>query len=141
MNSTAFADKKSKSEAESKKYSLESIKDTGAGSASEKSSNKRSLLIMTAISAMVVLIAVILISLFIRNNPELVHENDQTAQITENEGYVNPDSIQQLEHDNSNITLKSAPNSMPYIVCGGIFMGVIVVSYIYVKVEEHKEDN
>lgn len=138
MNTT-FAEKSRNGETQDKKYNLDNI--NSADQRKEEGNDKRSLLVMTAISAMVVLIAVVMIFLFIRNNPELVHANDQTTQVSENKGYVNPDSIQQLEEDTFNITLQPAPNSTPFVICGGVFMAVIAASYVYVKISEHKEDN
>ncbi len=107
----------------------------------KKSDSKHSLLIMTAISLLVMIVAVSLIYYFIKTDPTLVHNNDQTSQVSENDSYVNPNSIQKLEHDDSHFTMKPAENSQIFIVCGAAFMVVMVGAFIFVKVAEHKEDN
>lgn len=107
----------------------------------KKSDSKHSLLIMTAISLLVMIVAVSLIYYFIKTDPTLVHNNDQTSQVSENDSYVNPNSIQNLEHDDSHFTMKPAENSQIFIVCGAAFMVVMVGAFIFVKVAEHKEDN
>lgn len=107
----------------------------------KKSDSKHSLFIMTAISLLVMIVAVSLIYYFIKTDPTLVHNNDQTSQVSENDSYVNPNSIQKLEHDDSHFTMKPAENSQIFIVCGAAFMVVMVGAFIFVKVAEHKEDN
>lgn len=99
-----------------------------------------SLLIMTLISLIVMFTAVGMIYYYTKFDPEIVHKNDQTTEVSENKAYVNPESIQQLENDTSNITMKPVENSTPFIICGGVFMLVMAGAFIYVKVAESKED-
>ena len=106
-----------------------------------KADGKRNLLLMTLLSLLIMFSAVGLIYYFIQSDPELVHKNDQTTAVSESEGFVNPDSIQKLEHDTKNITLKPVENSTAFIICGGVFMVVMVGAFVFVKVAEHKEDN
>ena len=56
----------------------------------KKNSNSRSLLIMTSLSLLVMIVAVALIYYNIKSDPDLVHNNDQTSQVQENDGFVNP---------------------------------------------------
>ena len=107
----------------------------------KKSDDKRSLIIMTLISLLVMSIAVSSIYFVIKSNPELVHQNDQTTQVAENDGFVNPNSIQQLEHDTSNITLKPAESSNVFIVTSVVLMAVMAGSFLFIKVKERKEDD
>ena len=90
---------------------------------------------------MIMVLAVSLIYVYIRNNPELTHTNDQTSQVTTNDGFVNPDSLQKLEHDTMNITMKPVENSTVFIVCGVVMMVVMAGSFIFVKIKEYREDN
>ena len=106
-----------------------------------KSSNSRSLLIMTAISLLVMFVAVALIYYNIKSDPDLVHNNDQTSQVQENDGFVNPNSIQQLENDTSKISMKAAENSTVFIGCGVGLMVIIFGAFVYVKISESKEEN
>ncbi|MBQ9902373.1 MAG: hypothetical protein IJM51_08330 [Clostridia bacterium] len=107
----------------------------------KKSGNKNSLLIMTAVSLAIMFIAVGLIYYFIKSDPSIIHENDQTTKVVDDNSYVNPDSIQKLEHDDSNFSMKPAENSDVFIICGSVFMVVIAGAFIYVKVAESKEDD
>ena len=106
-----------------------------------KSSNSRSLLIMTAISLLVMFVAVALIYYNIKTDPTLVHRNDQTTQVEANNGFVNPSSIQQLENDASKISMKPAENSTIFIGCGVGLMVIIFGAFVYVKISESKEEN
>ena len=106
-----------------------------------KSSDKRSMLVMTCISLLVLIVAVSMIYFVIRSNPDLVHANDQAAQVSENTGFVNPDSVQQLEHDTKNITMKPVENSKVVIGCGIGMMAAMAGSFIFIKVKEYREDN
>ena len=96
---------------------------------------------MTAVSLLIMFTAVGLIYYFIKTDPDIIHANDQTSEVSENPGYVNPNSIQKLEHDDSNISVKPAENSDVFIICGAAFMVVIVGAFIYAKVAESKEDD
>ena len=106
----------------------------------KKKGDMNSLIIMTAISLLIMFLAVGMIYYFIKNDPELVHRNDQTVQVQENEGFVNPDSIQKLENDDTNITVKPVENSTAFIICGVSFMVVMAGAFIFVKVAESKDD-
>ena len=107
----------------------------------KKTSNSRSLLIMTSISLLVMIVAVALIYYNIKSDPDLVHNNDQTSQVQENDGFVNPNSIQQLENDASKISMKPAENSTIFIGCGVGLMVIIFGAFVYVKISESKEEN
>ena len=107
----------------------------------KKTSNSRSLLIMTSISLLVMIVAVALIYYNIKSDPDLVHNNDQTSQVQENDGFVNPNSIQQLENDTSKISMKAAENSTVFIGCGVGLMVIICGAFVYVKISESKDDN
>lgn len=107
----------------------------------KKTSNSRSLLIMTSISLLVMIVAVALIYYNIKSDPDLVHNNDQTSQVQENDGFVNPNSIQQLENDTSKISMKAAENSTVFIGCGVGLMVIIFGAFVYVKISESKDDN
>ena len=107
----------------------------------KKTSNSRSLLIMTSISLLVMIVAVALIYYNIKSDPDLVHNNDQTSQVQENDGFVNPNSIQQLENDTSKISMKAAENSTVFIGCGVGLMVIIFGAFVYVKISESKEEN
>ena len=107
----------------------------------KKTSNSRSLLIMTSISLLVMIVAVALIYYNIKSDPDLVHNNDQTSQVQENDGFVNPNSIQQLENDTSKISMKAAENSTVFIGCGVGLMVIIFGAFVYVKISENKEHN
>lgn len=107
----------------------------------KKTSNSRSLLIMTSISLLVMIVAVALIYYNIKSDPDLVHNNDQTSQVQENDGFVNPNSIQQLENDTSKISMKAAENSTVFIGCGVGLMAIIFGAFVYVKISESKDDN
>ena len=102
---------------------------------------RQNLLIMTLFSLLVMLIAVGLIYYYVKVDPGIVHENDQSTAAAENSAFINPDSLQQLENDTSKITMKPVENSTPFIICGGVFMVIIAGAFIYVKVAESKEDN
>lgn len=125
---------------ESKPENVE-IKMPEEKSIDKKLDNRQNLLIMTLASLLIMFTAVGLIYYNIRTNPEIVHENDQTSEVTTNEGFVNPNSMQQLENDTSNITMKPAENSEIFIACGVVFMIVMAGAFVFVKVAEHKEDN
>lgn len=107
----------------------------------KKSGSKSSLLIMTAISLLVMFTAVGLIYYYIKTDPNLVHRNNQTVQVQENNGFVNPNSIQQLENDTSKISMKPTENSTIFIGCGVGLMVIIFGAFVYVKISENKEDN
>ena len=96
---------------------------------------------MTAISVLILTVAVSLIYFFIKSNPDLVHANNQTAQVSQDTGFVNPNSVQQLEHDTKNITMKPVENSKVFIAFGIGMMAVMAGSFIFIKVKEYKEDN
>lgn len=131
MNATTIAEKKDNN-TEALEINLPEEK---------KSRKEHSLLIMTAISLLVMFVAVGLIYYFIKTDPTIIHENDQTIDVSENTGYVNPHSIQQLEHDDSNFSVKPAENSNVFIICGAVFMVVIAGAFVYVKIAESKEDD
>lgn len=133
MNATTFAEKK----ADNSETPEINISDNNG----KKSRKDHSLLVMTAISLLVMAVAVGLIYYFIKTDPTIIHENDQTTEVSENTGFVNPDSIQQLEHDDSNFSVKPAENSNVFIVCGAVFMVVIAGAFVYVKIAESKEDD
>ncbi len=136
MNATTYAEKNDvKSDAREIIIANEDKK------ISKKSENRRNLLIMTGISLLVMLTAVLMIYGIIRSDPELAHRNDQISNVSENNGYVNPDSIQRLEHDASHISMKPAENSKVFIACGAGFMAVMAGAFIFVKVKETREDN
>ena len=107
----------------------------------KKTSNSRSLLIMTSISLLVMIVDDALIYYNIKSDPDLVHNNDQTSQVQENDGFVNPNSIQQLENDTSKISMKAAENSTVFIGCGVGLMVIIFGAFVYVKISESKDDN
>ena len=133
MNTTALGEQKENS-AEKKVINLPDEE-------KKKSGKDHSLLIMTSISLFIMLIAVGLIYYYVNINPGISRENDQTVAVSENNGFVNPDSIQKLENDTSNFTMKPADNSDIYVIFGGIFMVVMVGAFVFVKVVESKEDN
>lgn len=107
----------------------------------KKPSNSRSLIIMTSISLLVMIVAVALIYYNIKLDPILVHNNDQTSQVQENDGFVNPNSIQQLENDTSKISMEPAEHSTVSIGCGVGLMVIIFGAFVYVKISESKDDN
>ena len=107
----------------------------------KKTSNSRSLIIMTSISLLVMIVAVALIYYNIKLDPNLVHNNDQTSQVQENDGFVNPNSIQQLENDTSKISMEPAEHSTVFIGCGVGLMVIIFGAFVYVKISESKDDN
>lgn len=106
-----------------------------------KNQGRQNLLIMTAISLVIMFIAVGMIYYNIKVNPDLVHNNDQNVQISANSGYVNHDSLQKLEHDTSNITVTPAEHSDVFVIIGVGLMVVMAGAFIFVKIMEHKEDN
>lgn len=127
-----------------KKDSKTEIKDINIPEEKNSESNvngRQNLLIMTIFSLLVMFTAVGLIYYYVKFNPDVVHKNDQTTTVSENAEYVNPNSIQQLENDTSNITVKPVENSSTFIICGGVFMVVMVGTFIYVKIAESKDDN
>jgi hypothetical protein len=138
MNSSAVANNKTDSKIAT--ISSESIK-VKDDIKEQKSSNRRSLIVMTAISVLILTVAVSLIYFFIKSNPDLVHANNQTAQVSQDTGFVNPNSVQQLEHDTKNITMKPVENSKVFIAFGIGMMAVMAGSFIFIKVKEYKEDN
>lgn len=138
MNATTYAEKK---DIKSDVREINITNGDEKNSKDNKAENRRNLLIMTGISLLVMLTAVLMIYGIIRSDPELAHRNDQTSNVSENNGYVNPDSIQKLEHDASKISMKPAENSKVFIACGAGFMAVMAGAFIYVKVKENREDN
>ena len=105
-------------------------------------SGKISFIVLISISLVVMLTAVIMIFFYTRQfKPDVVHVNDQTTAVEEHEGYVNEKSMQQLEHDASKIKVEPLKNSQAFIVGGGIFMVVIMGSYLFVKLKDRKEEN
>lgn len=108
----------------------------------DKKSGKTSFIVLITISLAVMLTAVIMIFVYTRQyKPDVVHANDQATAVEEHEGYVNEQSMQQLEHDASKIEVKPLDNSQAFIIGGGIFMVVIMGSYLFIKVKDHKEEN
>ena len=108
----------------------------------DKKSGKTSFIVLITISLAVMLTAVIMIFVYTRQyKPDVVHANDQATAVEEDEGYVNEQSMQQLEHDASKIEVKPLDNSQAFIIGGGIFMVVIMGSYLFIKVKDHKEEN
>ena len=89
LNTTALGEQKENS-AEKKVINLPDEE-------KKKSGKDHSLLIMTSISLFIMLIAVGLIYYYVNINPGISRENDQTVAVSENNGFVNPDSIQKLE--------------------------------------------
>ena len=138
MNTTAVADQTK--ETAKTVIAPESINEKSEKENPEKK-GRRILIILTSISIMIMVLAVSLIYVYIRNNPELTHTNDQTSQVTTNDGFVNPDSLQKLEHDTMNITMKPVENSTVFIVCGVVMMVVMAGSFIFVKIKEYREAN
>ncbi len=138
MNATAFAEEKNK-KTEDIEINLPENKERKSND--KKSSDKKTLLIMTAVSLAVMFIAVALVYYFIKTDPSIIHENDQTTEVSQNNSFINSASIQKLEHDDSNFSIKPAENSQVFIICGAVFMVVIAGAFIYVKVAESKEDN
>ena len=138
MTNSAVAEKSAENKAAA--IPAESIKSQNDKKTAKKN-DKRSLLVMTAISFLVLIVAVSMIYFYIRSNPDLVHANDQATQISDNSSFVNPDSVQKLEHDTKNITMKPADNSKVFIACGVGMMAVMAGSFIFIKVKEYKEDN
>lgn len=104
----------------------------------KKGGNTTTLLLMTGLSLLIMLGAVAAIYFIIRNNPDLVHTNDQV--VSESQGYINPNSIQQLEYDNEKFTIEAPANSELFIVFGIVFMVIIFISFIFVKVKDRKDE-
>ncbi len=103
---------------------------------------KTSFIVLIGISLVVMLTAVVMIFFYTRRfKPEVVHNNAQATAVEEHEGYVNEKSMQQLEHDASKIKVEPLKNSQAYIIGGGVFMVVIMGSYLFIKVKERKEEN
>ena len=60
-------------------------------------SGKTGLIVLVSISLLVMIVAVAMIYVYTRQfKPEALHVNDQAATVSDNAGFVNPDSPQQL---------------------------------------------
>jgi len=136
MNTTTFAEKTT--DVETTTIAPESIK---VSDDNKKGNDRSSFLIMTSISIIVMLVAVLLIYINIKNNPNVTRANEQVSQVSTNDGFVNPQSIQQLEYDDKNIIVKPVDNSNVFIICGVVMMVVMAGSFVFVKISESKEDN
>ena len=136
MNTTTFAEKTT--DVETTTIAPESIK---VSDDKKKGNDRSSFLIMTSISIIVMLVAVLLIYINIKNNPNVTLANEQVSQVSTNDGFVNPQSIQQLEYDDKNIIVKPVDNSNVFIICGVVMMVVMAGSFVFVKISESKEDN
>ena len=134
MNTTTFAEKKEE-KPEIREINMPEEK------ADKKLDDRHSLLIMTLLSLMIMFVAVGMIYFYIKKDPDLVHRNDQTTEVSGEDGFVNTESIQKLEHDASKISFESAENSELFIVCGIGLMAVMAGAFIFVKVAESKDDN
>lgn len=133
--------------AEEKKFStadaknIKTIGDVSLGDKSAPNNGKRNMIIATSISVVVMLVAVLMIFFYTQGKPEITKINDQSTAISENTGFVNPDSMQQLEHDANNITFKLADNSTTFIAISVGLMILMLGAFVFVKIAENKEDN
>lgn len=93
------------------------------------------------LSVLVMTVAVSMIYEYTRQRPEILQNNAQSTAVSENVGYVNTQSPQMLENDASNIRVTPLQTSPVFLVGIGVFMLIMVISFIFVKVVEYKEEN
>ena len=107
----------------------------------KKNSSKKMFTVLASISAMIMLVAVIMIYTYTKQiKPDVVDVNAQSNSASENVGYINEESPQELENDSSQIQIHMLKDSQIFIIGAGVFMAVIVASFAVVKVTEHKDD-
>ena len=92
----------------------------------KKNSSKKMFTVLASISAMIMLVAVIMIYTYTKQiKPDVVDVNAQSNSASENVGYINEESPQELENDSSKIQIHMLKDSQIFIIGAGVFMAVI----------------